>query len=64
MESLTGERTMNNGVQLMITSYHRYSKQNRPKPKKVKDIEKRQLIQPYKSSLQDLSIDVQSLKRS
>lgn len=44
-----------------FTSFHRYTKQNRQKPKKTKDIEKRQLI---RTSMQDLTIDSQTLKRS
>lgn len=36
---------------------NRYTKTNRPKPKKVKDPEKRSLLHP-RGSLQDLSIDI------
>lgn len=43
--------------------FHSYTKQNRPKVKKTKDIEKRQLIHPFRNSMQDLTIEVQGSKR-
>lgn len=47
----------------LYNALSRYTKQNRPKIKKTKDIEKRQLLTPYRASIPDLSIDLQSLKR-
>ncbi|XP_055841829.1 xenotropic and polytropic retrovirus receptor 1 [Episyrphus balteatus] len=41
---------------------NRYSKTNRPKPKKSKDPEKRSLLHP-RGSLQDLNIDVEGTKK-
>jgi hypothetical protein len=42
---------------------HRYTKQNRPKMKKSKDPERKQLLQTFRSSMNDLTIDVQGTKR-
>lgn len=42
---------------------NRYSKTNRPKPKKSKDPEKRSLLQHNRGSLQDLNIDVEGTKK-
>lgn len=41
---------------------NRYTKTNRPKPKKSKDPEKRSLLHP-RGSLQDLRIDMDSTKK-
>ncbi|KAM7347488.1 solute carrier family 53 member 1-like [Cochliomyia hominivorax] len=41
---------------------NRYTKTNRPKPKKSKDPEKRSLLQP-RGSLQDLTIDIDGTKK-
>jgi hypothetical protein len=43
-------------------AFNSYTKQNRPKVKKTKDIEKRQLIHPFRNS-QNLTIEVQGSKR-
>lgn len=42
---------------------NRYGKNNRPKPKKTKDPERKQLITSFKTSLPDLSIDIQGTKK-
>lgn len=40
---------------------NRYTKTNRPKPKKIKDPEKRSLLQP-RGSMPDLRLDIDSKK--
>lgn len=42
---------------------NRYTKTNRPKPKKTKDPEKRSLLPPRGGSLQDLTIDIDGTKK-
>lgn len=46
--------------QFLQFDVHSYTKQNRPKMKKTKDLDKKPLI---RSSMQDLSIDMQGSKR-
>lgn len=43
---------------------NRYTKTNRPKPKKQKDPEKRYLLPPTRGSLLDLNIDIEDAKKS
>lgn len=49
----------------IVLIFFRYNKNNRPKPKKIKDPEKKQLINPhpFKTSLQDLTIDMSGTKK-
>lgn len=42
---------------------NRYNKENRPKLRKNKDIEKRALISPFRNSINDLTIDMSSSKK-
>lgn len=39
---------------------NRYNKSNRPKSRKLKDLDKRPLLSPFRSSANDLSIDMSS----
>ena len=66
MESLIGEIFKFEVLKLFenIFPLRRYTKQNRPKLKKSKDVEKRQLLTPYnRASIPDISIDLQNMKR-
>lgn len=42
---------------------NRYTKTNRPKPKKQKDPEKRYLLPPTRGSLLDLNIEIEEPKK-